>query len=181
MEKTLVSSDGSLLAQMINEITTYFEAGLDETSNPALASIRAIVERYQRSALVAPRVSEECYGVVNARGELQTGAMHTTPESAWVAVSGGSTQAQLEEAGYRIVSLRVVSTEHADQGSRTSLTSELSLLINRYSQENGSDTPDFILAKYLARALENWNETIRERERWYGRKEISHEDVTTHD
>lgn len=47
--------------------------------------------------------------------------------------------------------------------------SELRDIINRYSMENGSDTPDYLLAAYLGRCLDNWNETVTERERWYGR------------
>ena len=31
-----------------------------------------------------------------------------------------------------------------------------------------SDTPDFILAKYLRRCLENFNETLQERDKWSG-------------
>jgi len=36
--------------------------------------------------------------------------------------------------------------------------------------ENGCDTPDFILAKYLLNALDNFNAAVIERERWYGRQ-----------
>ena len=46
---------------------------------------------------------------------------------------------------------------------------ELTIVINKHSQENGSDTPDFILAKYLFWCLQNFNEAIRHREEWYGR------------
>lgn len=46
---------------------------------------------------------------------------------------------------------------------------ELESLINRYSIENDSDTPDFILANYLTMCLENYNTTIQSRETWYGR------------
>ncbi len=42
-------------------------------------------------------------------------------------------------------------------------------LINRYSVENGSDTPDFILAGYLVSCLDNFEQTTLERERWWGR------------
>ena len=48
---------------------------------------------------------------------------------------------------------------------------ELRKLINRYSMENGSGTPDFILASYLAGCLDNWNETVAFREKWYDRKQ----------
>lgn len=42
--------------------------------------------------------------------------------------------------------------------------------INRGSRENGSDTPDFILAEYMLRCLDNFNTAVRAREKWYGRQ-----------
>jgi hypothetical protein len=42
-------------------------------------------------------------------------------------------------------------------------------IINRYSQENGSNTPDFILAHYLLSCLAIWNSCVTQREEWYGR------------
>lgn len=47
---------------------------------------------------------------------------------------------------------------------------QLAGLLNRYSLENGSNTPDFILAEYLKRSLENFNLTSRARERWFGKE-----------
>lgn len=47
---------------------------------------------------------------------------------------------------------------------------ELERLINCYSMENGSDTPDFILAEYLTDCLESYDDAVRSREKWYGRK-----------
>lgn len=52
----------------------------------------------------------------------------------------------------------------------TSFEKELEQLINRYSLENESDTPDFILADYLRACLETFNNTTKARENWYGRK-----------
>lgn len=46
---------------------------------------------------------------------------------------------------------------------------ELTDLINRCSLENESNTPDFILAEYIMRCLENWTETTKHREDWYGK------------
>jgi hypothetical protein len=46
---------------------------------------------------------------------------------------------------------------------------ELQHLINKYSLENGSNTPDFLLAQYLTTCLAAWNEAIELREKWYGR------------
>jgi len=51
---------------------------------------------------------------------------------------------------------------------------ELEILINQHCIENGSDTPDWILAKYLQECLNNFNATVNKREEWYGRqKKIS--------
>ena len=46
---------------------------------------------------------------------------------------------------------------------------ELASLLNSYSMENGSDTPDFILADYLIGCLVNLDRTVKAREVWYGR------------
>lgn len=45
---------------------------------------------------------------------------------------------------------------------------ELQQLINKYSKENGSDTPDFILPEYLTECLKIFNKTISLRNTWYG-------------
>ena len=44
---------------------------------------------------------------------------------------------------------------------------ELTALINKYSLERYSDTPDFILAEFMATCLHVLNRTISEREYWY--------------
>ena len=41
-------------------------------------------------------------------------------------------------------------------------------LLNRASQENGSDTPDFILARYLINCLKAYNKATNRRDKWYG-------------
>jgi hypothetical protein len=50
-----------------------------------------------------------------------------------------------------------------------SFARELEALINAHSVENGSNTPDFILAQYLMGCLAVWNAGIQRREQWYGR------------
>jgi len=49
------------------------------------------------------------------------------------------------------------------------LRDDLAALLNRYSQENGSNTPDFILAEYLLACLATWNTHVVQRDVWYGR------------
>lgn len=50
---------------------------------------------------------------------------------------------------------------------REEFRKELGAIINRYSQENGSDTPDFILADYLLNCLDAWNAAVKRRTKWY--------------
>jgi hypothetical protein len=47
---------------------------------------------------------------------------------------------------------------------------ELETLINCYSMENGSNTPDWVLAEYLVNCLKNFDTTSRAREKWYGKE-----------
>ena len=44
---------------------------------------------------------------------------------------------------------------------------ELESLINRYSKENESNTPDFILAEYIKGCLKVYAETINKRDNWF--------------
>lgn len=46
---------------------------------------------------------------------------------------------------------------------------ELEALINRHSMENGSDTPDWLLAEYLCGCLNLWDQFVQRREMWHGR------------
>lgn len=50
---------------------------------------------------------------------------------------------------------------------------ELEDLINRYSMENGSNTPDFILSEYLSSCLISYNLATNRRDKWYGFKSES--------
>lgn len=44
---------------------------------------------------------------------------------------------------------------------------ELEHLINKNSMENGSDTPDFILAEYLNDCLKAFDKAVARRTEWY--------------
>jgi hypothetical protein len=54
-----------------------------------------------------------------------------------------------------------------NQAADTPFKKELTDLINHHSLENASNTPDFILAKYLADCLSAFNQATRERSDWY--------------
>jgi len=44
---------------------------------------------------------------------------------------------------------------------------ELRILINKYSKENNSNTPDWILAEYIEGCLEVYDKTQQKRAKWY--------------
>ena len=54
---------------------------------------------------------------------------------------------------------------------------ELESLINKHSKENASDTPDWVLAQYLAGCLAVFNLATQQREAFYGRNLSTNEVV----
>lgn len=51
----------------------------------------------------------------------------------------------------------------------TDLRLNLSRLLNRHCRDNGSNTPDFILAQYLANCLDAYDIAVQQRAQWFGR------------
>ena len=49
------------------------------------------------------------------------------------------------------------------------LREEIERVINCHSAENGSNTPDFILAGFLVGCLEMFDAAVNGREQWFGR------------
>ena len=68
----------------------------------------------------------------------------------------------------RYESTRGESNEEEKKEMKT-LEQELRCLLNHHSAENESDTPDFILARYLLSCLSAWNTATQQRETWHGR------------
>lgn len=56
--------------------------------------------------------------------------------------------------------------------TQTLFKRDLQALLNRYSMENESDTPDYMLAHYLVQCLEAFELAVRARETWYGRPKL---------
>ena len=74
---------------------------------------------------------------------------------------------------WKWLSLSPVPATEEEEMSEPELTEferELTSLINKFSLENDSDTPDFLLAAYLRSCLEVVAGFIRQREKWYGRR-----------
>lgn len=53
---------------------------------------------------------------------------------------------------------------------------EVGALINKYSLENASNTPDFVLAAYLSACMVNFNTYVGMRDAWYGNNIATHND-----
>ena len=54
---------------------------------------------------------------------------------------------------------------------------ELENLINKHSKENGSDTPDFVLASYLENCLDSFDKATKQREEWYDKEYIPNKEI----
>jgi len=52
---------------------------------------------------------------------------------------------------------------------------ELMSLINRHSVENGSNTPDYMLAAFLGDILQAFSSVVRQRDEWHGFKPLHHD------
>lgn len=64
--------------------------------------------------------------------------------------------------------VNVVEEEVVEEEAGSSLfRRELCSVINKHSQENGSDTPDFILANYLTDCLAAFDKATVRRDKWY--------------
>jgi hypothetical protein len=62
---------------------------------------------------------------------------------------------------------RSVEFDNTKWVKQTTFREELISLINRYSKENGSNTPDYILARFLDGCLKAFDLATLERDRWY--------------
>ena len=60
---------------------------------------------------------------------------------------------------------------------RPGFRKELEGLLNRYSKENESNTPDFILADFMVDAMIAFDDSTNRREKWYGRGDGSDNDT----
>lgn len=67
--------------------------------------------------------------------------------------------------------VEVVSDEIPGVDESSPFVADLSKLINHYSVEGSSDTPDFILSVFLGRCLDALTEAIRARDGYYGRQD----------
>lgn len=63
------------------------------------------------------------------------------------------------------------------QETRPTLRDAIESAINNHSAENGSDTPDFVLAGYLLDCLAAFDKATNARRRWYGPPDVPDENA----
>lgn len=110
--------------------------------------------------IVAKRPYEYCLSLLDERiNRLEAVPLHDPPLCGEELLELHEVRAHLQQFQY--------ATENP--GPTPTLERDLAGVLNCYSQENASDTPDFILAKFLLGCLDSWNTGLRRREEWYGR------------
>ncbi len=73
----------------------------------------------------------------------------------------------MENTAEQVDSFGVTTDEQAAHNRKTFLE-ELGNLVNRFSVENKSNTPDFILAEFMLHCLTNFEIASLNREKWFG-------------
>lgn len=64
---------------------------------------------------------------------------------------------------------KISDEEIVPEAPNSELRSEIKAALNRHSAENGSNTPDHILADYLLACLAAYDAAVLARARWFGR------------
>ncbi len=98
------------------------------------------------------------------------GPMRSAVEAAFQQLAGAPSEFNFSGWGATLNEgeLAVVENRSPVYEPRPTLEQALKSLLNRYSVENGSNTPDFILAAYMLASLKAFETASVDRERWYG-------------
>lgn len=109
--------------------------------------------------------------VVDARGPLTETEMVTTAHGRVRAEAGDYILTNLANGDTWPIKpdLFNATYESADEVMEDEFKKELESLINKHSMENGSDTPDFILASFLSSCLKAFDRAVVRRTKWYGK------------
>ena len=57
-----------------------------------------------------------------------------------------------------------------EPGEPPGFRSELTKLLNKFSMERNSDTPDWIMRQFLCDSLRSFDEAVKQRNNWYKNK-----------
>ncbi len=111
------------------------------------------------------------YDLETIRAILQKGGMPAEDVGEWLAFNvlclhTGDTDPLFVDSTYDVMFIYPEKPPEEPKTFREALTHT----INCFSKENGSNTPDFILAEYLECCLAAFDGVTQAREEWYGRK-----------
>lgn len=135
------------------------------------AAISKALDKACCSCCLDPYENNEHTHLGEALAGLQPGDLDGPPKMATMQADAGADVARA--AVETLDALAPVTGPAAPPfGERESvgLRDDLAALLNRYSVENGSDTPDYILAAHLLGELDLFDRTTSYREAWYGRR-----------
>lgn len=130
---------------MRNRLKTYVAIASGLIDEPTPSSTSANVSEYTQPTNTFPDA------VVVKEGDISPAVPSATPAS--------STNEQ-ETGTPKTVS---------PSDTKKAFVDKITEVINYHSKENGSDTPDFILAQYLNGCLNNWNKSVKAREKYYSK------------
>lgn len=88
----------------------------------------------------------------------------------WIVSEPDGTHYSLPDQEFRALYTPVEPVKVESVKGADGFREKLCHLINSHSLENESDTPDFILADYLMRCLENFDTAVSAREHYHGRE-----------
>jgi hypothetical protein len=149
------------IAQNIKgETTPTRESVRLEELHPQLDQVQKVIDalRYYK------RVARKPYGDPGFNLAM-THALHFEHVLSEEVINGTAT---VDEHNY-LIELQNILHHHRKE---ITFQQELEILINKHSIENESNTPDFLLAGYLIKCLQTWNEACRVREEYYKEKEF---------
>jgi hypothetical protein len=109
-------------------------------------------------------VSEAAYREIKEK--LQAAGYVENPEDAMLPMQGIALIPEDQADPEDIMEAHQTLETQAPSGLRK----EIEGTLNKFSAENGSNTPDFILAQYLIDCLAAYDRAVMAREKWYGRE-----------
>lgn len=118
---------------------------LDETDPVLIAALKALMDNYGPEG-VRLTVSQMIQEMISSRPTLDDGEPRT----------------------YEQTQVELLADYYADLEKPKPLIQDLAMVLNRHQRDNVTNTPDFLLAEYMIKALEAGEALISRRVYWWG-------------
>ncbi len=113
-----------------------------------------------------PPIATMIRGLVQAAEILESRELDIGHREIWDSTACGALQ-DARTCGWCISPKPLPKPRPLDQPPG-SFSEDLERLINKHCMENGSNTPDYVLASYLQSCLDTWNKHVLIRDKWHG-------------